>query len=235
MRMDKALGYVRVSTEEQASEGVSLGAQSERIRAYCQLNGLELVRIITEEGVSAGKPLADRPGGRELLRLIPLYGVRHIVALKLDRLFRNAVDCLSMVQDWDKEGIALHLIDQGGQAVNTKSALGRFFLTIMAAVAEMERNLIRERTRSALQYKRSNGKVYGPQPFGYRREGKDLLPDPEELRALELMQELRSKGYSLRGIAKELTRRQVPTKNGGRWEAMTVKRILDRVEVGAYA
>jgi len=235
MGVEKALGYIRVSTEEQVADGVSLDAQAERIRAYCQLNSLELVRIIAEEGVSAGKPLAEREGGQELLRALRSDGIRHVVALKLDRLFRDAIDCLTVARDWDKAGIALHLIDQGGQAVNTQSAMGRFFLTIMAGVAEMERNLIGERTKLALQHKRRSGKVYGPEPFGFRREGEDLLPDPRELRALELMRRLRAEGYSYRAIAKELRRRRVPTKNGGRWEAMTVKRILDRVEVTAYA
>jgi len=229
MRVEKALGYVRVSTEEQVA-GVSLDAQAERIRAYSKLNGLELVRIIAEEGVSAGKPLAEREGGQELLRALKGDGIRHVVALKLDRLFRDAIDCLTVVRDWDRAGIALHLIDQGGQAVNTQSAMGRFFLTIMAGVAEMERNLIGERTKIALQHKRKNGKVYGPEPFGFRREGEDLLPDPQELRALELMRKLRAEGYSYRAIAKELRRRRVPTKAGGRWEAMTVKKILDRAE-----
>jgi len=182
--MDKTIGYARVSTEEQVAEGVSLEAQAERIRAYCQLNGLELTGIVTEEGVSAGKPLAEREGGQELLQALQSDGIRHVVALKLDRLFRDAIDCLTVVRDWDRAGIALHLIDQGGQAVNTQSAMGRFFLTIMAGVAEMERNLIGERTKIALQHKRRNGKVYGPEPFGYRREGEELLPDPQELKAL---------------------------------------------------
>jgi len=231
MGVEKALGYVRVSMEEQVADGVSLDAQAERIRAYCQLNSLELVGIIAEEGISAGKPLAEREGGQELIRALKGDGIRHVVALKLDRLFRDAIDCLTVARDWDKAGIALHLIDQGGQAVNTQSAMGRFFLTIMAGVAEMERNLIGERTKIALQHKRRNGKVYGPEPFGFRREGEDLLPAPQELKVLAFMRRLRAEDWSYRAIARELRRRRVPTKAGGRWEAMTVKKILDRAEV----
>jgi len=231
--MKKAIGYVRVSTEEQVTEGVSLDAQAERIRAYCQLNGLELVGIIAEEGVSAGKPLAEREGGQELLQALKADGIRHVVALKLDRLFRDAIDCLTVVQEWDRAGIALHLLDQGGQAVNTQSAMGRFFLTILAAIAEMERNLIGERTKTALRYKKQNGKVYAPTPFGYQRDGEDLRPDPRELRALELMKKLRAQGYSYRAIAKELRRRRIPTKRGGRWEAETVRYMLNREAIPA--
>jgi len=226
--VERAVGYARVSTEEQATDGISLAAQLERIKSYCVLNRLDLVEVITEEGVSAAKPLAERPGGRHLLELLRSDGIRHVVALKLDRLFRDAIDCLTVVRDWDRTGIALHLIDQGGQAINTRSAMGKFFLTIMAGVAEMERNLIGERTRVALQHKRRNGEVYGPEPFGYRREGERLVPNPTELRALELMKSLRTQGYSYRQIAYELRRRRVPTKNGGRWEAATVAKILRR-------
>ncbi len=229
--MPKALGYARVSTEEQASEGVSLAAQAERIRAYCQLARLDLVDILAEEGVSAGKPLAERKEGARLLQLVDGQEVTHVVALKLDRLFRDAIDCLTVVRDWDRAGIALHLVDQGGQAINTQSAMGRFFLTIMAGVAEMERNLIGERTKLALRYKRQNGKVYGPEPYGFRRVDEDLVPVPEELQALALMRSLRAKGKSYRQIAAELRRQKVPTKTGGRWEAMTVKKILDRAAV----
>lgn len=229
--MPKALGYARVSTEEQASEGVSLAAQAERIRAYCQLARLDLVDILAEEGVSAGKPLAERKEGARLLQLVDGQEVTHVVALKLDRLFRDAIDCLTVVRDWDRAGIALHLVDQGGQAINTQSAMGRFFLTIMAGVAEMERNLIGERTKLALRYKRQNGKVYGPEPYGFRRVDEDLVPVPEELQALALMRSLRAKGKSYRQIAAELRRQKVPTKTGGRWEAMTVKKILDRAAI----
>jgi len=220
-----------VSTEEQASEGVSLAAQAERIRAYCQLARLDLVDILAEEGVSAGKPLAERKEGARLLQLVDGQEVTHVVALKLDRLFRDAIDCLTVVRDWDRAGIALHLVDQGGQAINTQSAMGRFFLTIMAGVAEMERNLIGERTKLALRYKRQNGKVYGPEPYGFRRVDEDLVPVPEELEALALMRSLRAKGKSYRQIAAELRRQKVPTKTGGRWEAMTVKKILDRAAI----
>src|SRR5689334_5533926 len=81
----KAVGYVRVSTEEQAREGVSLDAQEFRLRAYCTAAGLELVHLVREEGVSASKPLAGRPGGAELLRLMLEHQAGHVVALKLDR------------------------------------------------------------------------------------------------------------------------------------------------------
>jgi site-specific DNA recombinase len=89
----QAIGYARVSTEEQARHGISLDAQVERIKAYCVAAGLQLAGIISEEGVSGSKPLSIRPGGQQLVGSIPPRG--HIVALKLDRLFRDAADALT--------------------------------------------------------------------------------------------------------------------------------------------
>src|SRR6185503_17228703 len=85
-----AVGYVRVSTEEQVAGGVSLAAQEERIRAYCVVAALDLVKLVREEGVSGAKPIGDRPAGADLLNLIGPNRARHVIALKLDRLFRDA-------------------------------------------------------------------------------------------------------------------------------------------------
>ena len=126
--MEKAVCYVRVSTMEQATQGVSLEAQEEKLRAYCQMTGLEIVKIIKEEGISATKPLKDRPGGKELIEIINKKQANHVVTLKLDRLFRNAEDALHVTNDWDSKGVTLHLVDMGGQAINTKSAIRFPFL-----------------------------------------------------------------------------------------------------------
>lgn len=91
--MIKALAYCRVSTTDQANNGVSLAAQAERVQAYCSLKGIDLVDVIIDEGVSAAKPLADRPAGSRVLAAIKAREVQAVVSVKLDRLFRNAVDC----------------------------------------------------------------------------------------------------------------------------------------------
>lgn len=98
----KVVGYVRVSTDEQANEGVSLAMQEARIRAYCEMRGLELVAIVADAGVSAYKPLAEREGGRRVLAMIKSRKAGAIVGLKLDRLFRNCADCLNVVERWDR-------------------------------------------------------------------------------------------------------------------------------------
>jgi DNA invertase Pin-like site-specific DNA recombinase len=225
--MKKAVCYIRVSTEEQARGGVSLAAQEEKLAAYCQLTGLDPVAVIREEGVSGAKPLGTRSGGQELLDLIARKKARHVVALKLDRLFRDAVDALHQTRIWDKGGVALHLVDMGGQALNTASAMGRFFLNVMAGFAELERNLISERTEMAMAHKKAHLEAYAPTPYGFDREGDTLTENPQEQKTVAQMREWRAAGWSLGEIARELARRRIPTKRGGAWYPATVKYLLD--------
>ncbi len=225
--MKKAVCYIRVSTEEQARGGVSLAAQEEKLMAYCQLTGLTPVAVIREEGVSGTKPLAERPGGEELLHLVAKKRAHHVVAMKLDRLFRDAADALNQSKAWDKGGVVLHLVDMGGQALNTASAMGRFFLNVMAGFAELERNLIAERTEMALAHKKAHLEVYAPTPYGFNREGNTLTENHQELRAITPIREWRAAGWSLGKIARELTRRCIPTKQGGAWYPGTVKYLLE--------
>ncbi len=222
----KAVAYVRVSTLEQAREGVSLDAQTERLEAYCKMQDLELVAMIREEAVSGSVPLDKRPGGQELLRLVKTKQIEHIVALKLDRLFRNTEDCLKQTSAWDKAGIALHLIDMGGQTINTASAIGRMFLTMTAAFAQLERDLIRERTRAALQYKKKHLENYGTLPYGYQCVEGGLVLDMKEQEVISLMKQWRRDDWSLREIANDLNDRAVETKRGGKWFASTVRYVL---------
>jgi len=230
MKTNWAVGYVRVSTEEQASQGLSIPAQEEAIVAYARMRGLDLIEVVVDAGVSGGRPLGARPGGKRLLALLAEGKASHVIALRLDRLFRNASDCLQTVENWTKRGYVLHLLDVAGNSIDTNSPAGKFMLTILAAVAEMERNLIAERIRTVLRWKRKNGKVFGHEPFGFSRDGDNLVPDEAEQKALALIIELRARGYSLRKIARTLEARGIPTKRGGKWAAATVRKLLARAE-----
>mgnify|MGYP001377232060 FL=1 len=225
---DLAVAYIRVSTEEQSKEGVSLEAQEEKIKAYCNLRGLEIVEICIDAGVSGSKRLESREAGSKLMKLINEGKANAVVAFKLDRLFRDAEDALHTTKSWDEKGIALHLVDMGGQTIDTTTAMGRFFLNMMAGFAELERNLISERTATALNYKKSNKQVYAPIPFGYVRVGDRLIEDQEEQIILNKIFNYRKEGLSYWKIAEELNTIGVETKKGGnKWYASTVKYILD--------
>jgi site-specific DNA recombinase len=223
-----AIGYIRVSTTEQVEDGVSLAAQEEKIRAYAALHGLELLTIIREAGVSASVPLAERPAGAELLRLLKGKKVRHVIAIKLDRLFRDAADALAQTRDWDRAGVALHLIDVGGQTINTSTAMGRMFLTMMAGFAELERNLIAERTSTAMQHMKAKNQRVGAVPYGFSlaADGTTLLPLPEEQAVIAEARRLHAAGVSFRGIAAELARAGHYARSGKPFEAKQVWRMV---------
>jgi DNA invertase Pin-like site-specific DNA recombinase len=148
------------------------------------------------------------------------------VALKLDRLFRDAADALSKIRQWDKADVALHLVDMGGSAINTASAMGRMMLTILAGFAEWERNVIAERTAAVLWHKKQGHEVYGVTPLGYQRAGDRLVADADELQVVARIQAMKVGGASMRSIAAALNDDQVPTKQGKRWYASTIRGIL---------
>jgi DNA invertase Pin-like site-specific DNA recombinase len=189
--------------------------------------GLRIVGIVREEGVSGSVPLSQRPGGQQVLALQKQYKAAHIVALKLDRLFRDAEDALRQTRTWDRAGIALHLVDMGGQSVNTASAMGRMMFTMMAAFAELERNLIAERTTQALKHKKQHRQAYAPTPYGYSRTGSALEAVESEQATVRQIRAWRAEGLTLRKIVCQLNEAGMPTKRGGQWAPQTVKYILD--------
>jgi len=225
----KAVLYIRVSTEEQAAEGVSLAAQEAALRAYCTMRGLTVVELVIDAGVSAGKPLATRPGGAKVLAMAAKGKVGAGVAWKLDRLFRDAADCLDVTREWDRRGVALHLVDLGGQAIDTASGMGRFFLTVLAGAAEMERNLVRERTAAAMKHKARRGEFTGGRArFGFQlaADGVHLEKDPEEQAASRLARDLRDAGCSLRGVASELQEAGFTSRTGRRFGVEQIRRMV---------
>ena len=230
----KAIGYVRCSTQEQADSGLGLDVQDERIRAYCTMRKLKLLDTVCDPGVSGGKPLAKREGGQRLLAAIRERKAEAVVMLKLDRMFRNAGDCLTTVETWERAGVALHVVDLGGNAIDTTTAAGRFMLVVLAGAAEMERNLTRERTRSAMAVKRANGQRIGNVPYGFSlaEDGSTLIADETEQAVIHDIRAMRSEGMKLKEIAATLTSRGVHTKTGKspQWTHQTVASILKRAE-----
>lgn len=228
----KAIGYTRCSTNEQADSGLGLDVQAERIRAYCTMRNLELTELVTDAGVSGGKPLASREGGQRVLTMLKKDKAQAVVMLKLDRMFRNAGDCLNTVEEWNRSDVSLHIVDLGGNAIDTTSAAGRFMLVILAGAAEMERNLTRERTKSAMAVKRANGHRVGTVPYGYDlgTDGATLVANESEQAAIATIHELRNGRKTLKQIAQELTAQSVPTKTGksNRWTHQSVARIIKR-------
>ena len=222
--MKKAIGYVRVSTTEQAIEGISLDNQKAKIRAYCGLNDLELVSIIEDAGKS-GKNL-NREGIQELLRNVKSKAIDAVIVYKLDRMSRKVMDTLILIETIEKASITFHSLNE---KIDTGTAIGRFFLNITASLAQMERDLISERTKDALQMKISNGKRAGQIPYGWRLsdDGDTLIMHQKEQEAISLIKRLHEKGYSYRAICIEL--KKAGHKPIGKiWHPKTIGSVLRR-------
>ncbi len=222
-----AVCYVRVSSQGQVDDGLSLDVQRERLEAYCKVRGLTVARVVVDEAQSAYKPLAKRPGGREVLDLVARGAVDAVVLYKLDRGFRNAGDCLATVGDWDNRGVALHLVDMGGASVDTSTATGKMFLTMMAGFAEFERNQTAERTAMVLASKARKGEQIGSDaPFGWTHVDGRLIPDMAEQRTIDLVRQLRADNISLRKICEKFAVIGIVNRAGGRFAPEQITRML---------
>lgn len=225
MKTPKAIGYVRVSTDEQATEGYSLAAQRAKLEAYASLHDLELVDVAADEGLS-GKRADNRPGLQRALGMLRRGEAHALVVLKLDRLSRSTRDVLDFVEGSDREGWAVHSISE---KLDTSSAAGRFVVTILAALAQMEREQIGERTSAAMSHMKRQGLRVGSIPFGFdlAADGRTLVPNAREQEIIAEARRLLASGWSRRRIAAELNRRAVPTKGATHWTHVQVGRILE--------
>ncbi len=144
--MRTVIAYTRVSTEEQANVGVSLAAQERQLRAHCDARSLALLRVECDEGVS-GSRLRTRAGLQRALASLRTGEACGLVVTKLDRLSRSTRDVLDLVALADRQGWELHSL---GEQLVTSSPHGRFFVTMLAGLAQMEREQIAERTRAGM-------------------------------------------------------------------------------------
>ena len=229
----RALGYVRVSTEDQAREGVSLDVQAERIRAYCQAKAWTLVEIIRDEGRSARD--LNRPGIARVLEFARRRNgarvVEVVVVLKLDRLTRSVKDLGTLMDEFRRLRFGFTSIQE---AVDTTSATGELFFNIVASISQWERRVIGERTTAALCYRRAQGQRISRDPFGWRvnGDGRTLHPVPGELKAVALMTTWRAEGASLANIADKLNLAGIAPKRSAKWFASSVRSVL--ATAGAY-
>ncbi|QIG94413.2 recombinase family protein [Bradyrhizobium sp. 6(2017)] len=194
-----------MSTSEQASDGKSLEQQQRQIEGYAMMKGWSVACTFIEAGVSGSVPLAERDEGRRMLATLQPGDV--IITAKLDRAFRSAADALGTLEQLKEDRVALHMIDLGGDV--TGNGISKLVFTILSAVAENERDRIRERIRDAKRH-RTALRIYngGKRPYGYdiEGEGKDrrLVPNAREQAALARGKALQAEGKSLREIASAL-------------------------------
>jgi site-specific DNA recombinase len=217
------IGYIRVSTDKQADTGLSLQAQREKLRAMAVVHGTDLADIIVDAGESAKN--LDRPGMERILDLVRGGEVDTVIVAKLDRLTRSVRDLADLLELFQRKGVSLVSV---AESLDTGSAAGRLVLNIMVSVSQWEREAIGERTRDALQLKRSRREFLGNCPYGFRlsADGRTLEPDPAEQRVRRMITRLREQGRSLRQIAAYLNKERRFTRSGSPWMHCYVARVL---------
>jgi site-specific DNA recombinase len=217
----KAIGYIRVSTAGQAEEGISLEAQKAKIAAWAELNGYALGGVFEDAGLSGTK--ADRPG---LVAAMASVGKGDaLVVYSLSRLARSTKHTIEVSERLDKAGADLVSLSE---KIDTTSAAGKMVFRLLAVMAEFERDLVSERTSTALQHKKAKGGRVGSIPYGKQLsgDGKSLDDNPGEQEVIRLVKLLRAGRMSYPKIAQELTTRDM-TPRGKAWHPQTVKNIAE--------
>lgn len=226
---DRAIGYVRVSTLRQVEEGNSLASQSLTIQRYARSRGLRISSrdIVIDDGVSGGIPIWERRGGKRLLRKIESGRYQHLVVTKLDRMFRITSDAILTIDELEDMGIGYHIIDLGGQSLDTTSAMGKFILTFVASVSQLERGQVSERTLEAMQYLRRTGRKFTRAIYGWDvNEKEKLIPNWKEQGRIDFMRwQMDVNDVSATKVAHMANKRGWKGKLGGDWYAETVLRV----------
>lgn len=219
------ISYRRVSTEDQI-KGVSLENQAERIRQYCQYKGISLVAEIEDAGVSGGVNKA-RGGFIELLNRVEQGGVDVIVLYSLERLSRDMLTLLALERLLDEHDVELHTVE--GQ-IDTSSPDGWMSFAMKAFLGEMERRQVKYRTKRAMEHKKSQGQIVGVVPYGFRRQGNDLIPDLSEQAVIKTVNAMYQAGSKLGEIVAHLNSEGITTREGKCWLPTQVKRLIHGYE-----
>lgn len=220
----KAVGYLRVSTTDQVDNGVSMDVQEDRILIYCRLHDLALVEMVSDAGLS-GKTVDGRPALKKLLTKLssPKNDVQALVVFKLDRLVRNTQDALSLAQSLREKGITLHSVSEN---LDTSNACGELFFSLIAAMAQWERQTIVERTTAALARKKERGERVSRHPaYGYRFDGNHVVEDTVEQSIVQRIQYLSGLGFTLKAISLTLEQEGLLNRKGKRFGLTEIYKI----------
>ena len=204
-------------------DGQSLAAQKDRIQSYCNLHGFNLVQIIEDAGIS-GKIIESREGFRRVMEMVKKGEIDHVICYSLSRWGRDLIATMTSIKTMEQKGIGFHSVIE---SIDTKTPMGRFFLSVLTALSALEREQLGERTSEVLQFKKRTGRVYSPIPFGFDRCGNNLKINPSEKNVIQRMQRMRGKGLSYHRIAAWLNERQYKSKTGKIFYGATIRYILN--------
>lgn len=221
----KAIGYVRVSTDKQVEEGISLDAQIAKIEQWASLNDYELIQIYSDEGIT-GASLNKRDGIQQALKYIK-KGMAFI-CYSLSRISRDTVDTIQISRTIEQAGADLVSLSE---KIDTTGASGKMIFNMLAVLNQFERDQTAERTKLAMQFKKSKNHAYSPTPYGYDRIDDSLIINVEESLVIMRIRELSKEGLGLSAIAKILNDENIPTKKNKLWRPNTVYYLLQRSNI----
>lgn len=221
----KAIGYIRVSTDKQAEDGVSLAAQVDKIEKWASLNDYTLVEIYKDEGIS-GATLDKRTGINTALK--KLKKGMAFVCYSLSRISRDTIDTIQISRHIEKMGADLVSLSE---KIDTTGASGKMVFNMLAVLNQFERDQVAERTKFALQYKKQNSQVYSQTPYGYDRHGNELVINEREAQVILRIHRLISEKVGFNEIARRLNAEGIPTKKNKLWRANTVFYLIQRSKI----
>lgn len=217
----EAVGYIRVSTEDQARNGISLDTQRAKIEAWATANDASLIGFYEDAGIS-GSRTENREG---LARALTLSCEKKavLVVYSLSRLSRSTRDTIMLAEKLGMAGADLVSLSE---KIDTTSASGKMIFRLLAVLNEFERDQISERTAAALRHKKQQHRAYSPTPYGFDRVGDMLVVNDRETEVLKRIEASRIQGQSLRRIADTLNESGIPAKNGGIWYPSAVRSVF---------
>ncbi len=222
--------YIRVSTEDQAREGFSLGEQEEKLLQLCKFKDLEVYKVYKDAGISA-KDMEHRPQFQEMLKDMKEGKLNYIVAYKLDRITRSVRDLEELISVLEQYNCFL-LCDRDD--VNTSTANGRFFVRMLTVLSQLEIEIVSERTKFGLNGAIKSGHIPGQRPFGYKSaEDKRMVIDNTTRPYVEKIFDMYLEGKSFQQIANYFKENNIyPKKN---WKDTTIQKIIDnKIYMGDY-
>ncbi|MCJ2127369.1 recombinase family protein [Methylobacterium sp. E-045] len=223
----KVVGYLRVSTEGQVSDGHGIDAQERAVRAFAESQGYDLVDVIREAGVSGAVAPASRPGFTRVLELAEENAFTVLLVYKFDRLARNVLHAVTTVHEMrDRFGIVVRSVTE---PIDTSTPMGEMIFTVLASMAAQERITITERTMGGRKEKAEKGGFAGGRaPYGYTHDqDRQLVIVPEEAEVVRRIFAERAAGRKLADIADGLNTDAIPSPKGGAWRAGGVHYLLD--------
>ena len=235
MNVTKVAVYLRVSTEEQAREGYSLGAQRETLETYCEIHDFEIVDVYIDDGYTGRN--TNRPAYRRMMEDIDAWDA--ILVLKMDRIHRNTRNFIEMMDNLKKKG--KDFISKQ-EKLDTKTAMGNFVMQLIQGIAQLESEQIGERTRDGMREK-AEGLAYSDDkkrtmgftpPFGYRIDDGKLVDDFNEQYVVDLIFKLYASDETMDSICYSLNQQGLLTRKGNPWNKFNLRNILHNPVYAGY-